>query len=419
MKSQEKKQSDAERFALAETSAARGFATSTVHAGRHIDPTTGSVIAPLYQTATFVLPEVGRDLGFDYTRSSNPSRQALEENLAELEGGGLGVRCSSGMAAVDAVLRLYSAGDHIVCSHDVYGGVSRLFDNIASRSGISISYVDTSDPARVADAITPATKLLWVETPTNPLLQLSDIEALSALAKDRGIVLGVDSTFATPFALKPLEYGADIVLHSTTKYISGHNQIIGGACITRSESIYEGLKFIQKTVGAVPSPFDCWLTLTGIKTLSLRMERHSENAAEIARYLEQHPLVSRVAYPGLSSHPQHELAKKQLDAFGGMITFELHGGFESGVTLMNSLKLISLAESLGAVESMITHPASMTHVCVPREERLARGLSDGLVRLSVGIESLEDIKADLEHALEAVRNQQEENEVSSRKEAAA
>ena len=377
------------------------FDTKVVRAGISPDPTTGSIVPPIYETATFVLDEVGKDKGFDYTRASNPTRQVLEANLAAIEGGKFGTCYASGMAAVDSCLKLLNAGDHVVCSDDVYGGVSRLFNKVASRYELDFTYVDSSRPETVRQAIRPETKMLWVETPTNPLLKVTDLEAMAAIAKENGLFFGVDSTFATPVFLRPLEFGADIVMHSTTKYLSGHNQIIGGIVITNRDDIHDQLKFIQKTIGAVPSPFDCWLALLGVKTLHLRMRRHAESAQAVAEYLEGHSKVARVIYPGLSSHPQHEVAKSQMSGFSGMITFDLKGGTEAGKTLMNNVKLCGLAESLGAVETMITHPATMTHAEVPAEDRHARGLTDGLVRLSVGIEDVEDILADLEQALEA------------------
>jgi cystathionine beta-lyase/cystathionine gamma-synthase len=377
------------------------FDTKVVRAGITPDPTTGSIVPPIYSTATYVLDEVGKDKGFDYTRASNPTRQVLESNLAAIEGGEYAVAYSSGMAAVDSCLKLLSAGDHVVCSDDVYGGVSRHFNKVLSRYGMSFTYVDTSQPETVRQAIRPETKMLWIETPTNPLLKVTDLDAMSAIAKENGLYFGVDSTFATPVFLRPLEHGADIVMHSTTKYLSGHNQIIGGVVITSREDIRDELKFIQKTIGAVPSPFDCWLTLAGLKTLHLRMERHAANAQRVAEYLEGHPKVSRVSYPGLKSHPQHDIARAQMSGFSGMISFELTGGIAAGKAVMNGVKLCGLAESLGSVETMITHPATMTHAEVPAGERHARGLSDGLVRLSVGIEDVADIIADLDQALEA------------------
>jgi cystathionine beta-lyase/cystathionine gamma-synthase len=375
------------------------FSTKAVRSGISPDPTTGSIVPPIYQTATYVLEEVGKDKGFDYTRASNPTRAVLEENLAALESAKYGVSYASGMSAVDAVMRLLSAGDHVVCSDDVYGGVSRLFNRILSRFGLSFTYVNSSEAKNVADAIRPETKMIWIETPTNPLIKITDLTAVAKIGKDAGLPVAVDSTFATPALLRPLELGADIVVHSATKYISGHNQIIGGAVLTNDEDTFNQLKFFQKSIGAVSSPFDCWLTLLGIKTLPLRMAKHSENGMAVAKFLEDHPKVDRVSYPGLPSHPQHEIAKREMSGFSGMISFELKGGLEAGRMLMNSVKLCSLAESLGAVETMITHPATMTHADVPKEEREARGLTDGLVRISVGIEDVADILADLEQAL--------------------
>jgi len=375
------------------------FDTKVVHAGIVPDPTTGSILPPIYETATYVLPEVGQDKGFDYTRSSNPTRQVLEENLAAIESADHAISFASGMAAVDACLKLLASGDHVVCGDDVYGGVTRHFDNVLSFYGLQFTYVDTTDPEAVRSAMTPKTRMLWIETPTNPLLKVTDMEAMVAVAREHGILLGVDSTFATPVFLRPLEFGADIVMHSTTKYLSGHNQIIGGVLATNSREIYDKMKFIQKTIGAVSSPFDCWLNLSGLKTLHLRMQRHEESAMQVATFLESHAKIERVLYPGLPSHPQHAVAKAQMSGFSGMITFELTGGTEAGKQLMNHVKLCGLAESLGSVETMITHPASMTHADVPPEDRRRRGLTDGLVRLSVGVEDVEDIILDLEQAL--------------------
>ena len=376
------------------------FDTKVVRAGIKPDPSTGAIVPPIFQSATYVLDEVGKDKGYDYTRASNPTRETLENNLAALDGGKYGICFSSGMAAVDSIMKILHAGDHVVCSDDVYGGVSRLYNNLMINYNISFTYVNSSNPNEVEDAIQNNTKLIWIETPTNPLLKVTDLDAVGKIAKKHGILYGVDSTFSTPVLLRPLEYGADITMHSTTKYLSGHNQIIGGVLITNNEELAEKFKFIQKSVGAVPSPFDCWLTLLGIKTLSVRMQRHCENAQAIAEYLEAHPKVEKVTYPGLASHPQHAIAKEQMSSYSGMISMELSGGIPAGISLMNNLKLCSLAESLGAVETMITHPATMTHADVPKEERLARGLTDGLVRLSVGIEDKTDIIADLSQALD-------------------
>ncbi|MBT4662664.1 MAG: PLP-dependent transferase [Candidatus Marinimicrobia bacterium] len=378
------------------------FDTKVVQAGITPDPTTGAILPPLYQTATYVLEEVGKDKGFDYTRSSNPTRQVMEEILAVLDGGKFGIAFASGMSAVDSCMRLLKAGDHVICSDDVYGGVSRHFNQILVNYDLHFTYVDSSNSANIENAIQSNTKLIWIETPTNPLLKITDLEAVGNIAKKHNILFGVDSTFATPVFLRPLEFGADLVMHSTTKYLSGHNQLIGGVVITNREDLFDQLKFVQKSIGAVPGPFDCWLTILGIKTLDLRMKKHDSNAQTVAEYLEAHPKVLSVTYPGLPSHPAHETAKKQMSGFSGMISFELTGGIPAGKIVMNSVKLAKLAESLGAVETMITHPATMTHADVPKDEREARGLTDGLVRLSVGIENPDDIIADLEQALNRV-----------------
>ena len=375
------------------------FDTKVVRASTKPDKTTGAVVPPIYQTATYVLEEVGVDKGFDYTRAANPSRQLLEEHLAEIEGAKYGVCFSSGMAAVDSVLKMLKSGDHVICSDDVYGGVSRHFNNVLVHYGIEFTYVNTSNPNEVKEALKSNTKLLWVETPTNPLLKITDLDAMNKIAKSNNLLFGVDATFSTPVFLRPLEYGADLVMHSTTKYLSGHNQIIGGSIHTNNKEIFDKMKFIQKTIGAVPSPFDCFLTMLGLRTLHLRMERHNDNAMSVAEFLENHPKVSRVAFPGLKSDPGYKIAREQMSGYSGMISFELKGGIPSGKHLMNNVKLCLLAESLGAVETMITHPATMTHAEVPVEERHARGLTDGLVRLSVGIEDKIDIIEDLKQAL--------------------
>jgi cystathionine beta-lyase/cystathionine gamma-synthase len=376
------------------------FDTKVIHAAIKPDPITGSILPPLHQTATYVLEKVGKDKGFDYTRSANPTRQMMEDHLAAIDNGKYGIAFASGMAAVDSCLKLLKAGDHVICSDDVYGGVSRYFNQILVNYDLHFTYVDSSVPANVKNAIRKETKLIWAETPTNPLLKVTDLEAVGKIAKEHNLIFGVDSTFATPVFLRPLEFGVDLVMHSTTKYISGHNQLIGGMVITNREDLFDKLKFVQKTIGAVPSPFDCWLTLLGVKTLDVRMKKHAENAQSVAEYLESHPKVASVTYPGLVSHPMHQVAKEQMSGFSGMISFELTGGITAGKTLMNSVELAQLAESLGSVETMITHPATMTHAEVPKEERMGRGLTDGLVRLSVGIENVEDIIHDLEMALE-------------------
>ena len=375
------------------------FDTACVRAGISPDPTTGAIIPPIYQTATYVLDEVGVTKGFDYTRASNPTRQTLENALAGVEGAKHGATFASGMAAVDAVLRTFDAGTHVICSDDVYGGVSRLFNTILARHGFEFTYVDTSYPERVAAAVKPNTRLIWMETPTNPLLKVSDVEAIAAIGKRHGLVVAVDSTFCTPAILRPLDLGATLTMHSTTKYLSGHNQIIGGVVLTNDDAWYEKLRYQQKAIGGIPSPFDCWLVMMGLKTLHLRMQRHSENGMIVAEFLAAHPKVSKVNYPGLATHPFHEVAKRTMKGYSGMISFELTGGIDAGRTLMNSVEMCLLAESLGAVETMVTHPATMTHAGVPKADRLARGLTDGLVRISGGIEDPADILADLTMAL--------------------
>ena len=376
------------------------FDTKVVRGSSKPDPTTGSIVPPLHQTATYVLEEVGKDKGYDYTRAANPTRELLEEHLAKIEDAKYGVCFSSGMSAVDACLKLLKSGDHVVCSDDVYGGVSRHFNQVLVHYGLEFTYVNSSNPDEVVQAIKSNTKMLWIETPTNPLLKITDLHAMNKIAKDNDLLFGVDSTFSTPVFLRPLEFGADIAMHSTTKYLSGHNQIIGGVILTDNKDIFDKMKFIQKTIGAVPSPFDCWLTMLGLRTLHLRMQRHAENAQAVAEFLENHPKVSKVAYPGLLSDPGHHIAKEQMSGFSGMISFELNGGIPAGQHVMNNVKLCFLAESLGAVETMITHPATMTHAEVPAKERHARGLTDGLVRLSIGIEDKQDIIDDLNQALE-------------------
>jgi|TARA_B110000263_G_C15273520_1_gene494694 cystathionine gamma-lyase len=376
------------------------FDTKVLHAAIKPDLTTGSIVTPLHQTATYVMEEVGKDKGFDYARSANPTRQIMEDHLAALDSGKYGVAFSSGMAAVDSCLKLLKTGDHVICSDDVYGGTYRLFNQLLINYDLHFTYVDTSFPDKIEKAIRPETKMIWAETPTNPLLKITDLNAVAKIAKKHDLIFGIDTTFITPVFLRPLEFGADLVIHSTTKYLSGHSQLIGGVVITNREDLFDQLKFVQKTVGAIPSPFDCWLTLLGVKTLDIRMKKHASNAQGVAEFLENHPKVASVTYPGLPSHPMHQVAKEQMSGFSGMISFELTGGISAGKTLMNSVQLAQIAESLGSVETMIAHPTTMTHAAIPKEERLASGLTDGLVRLSVGIENVNDIIHDLEMALE-------------------
>lgn len=361
---------------------------------------TGAIEPPIYQTTTYVLEEIGKNKGFDYTRASNPTRQILEEHLALIEDGKYSVAYSSGLSACDSVFRLLKPKDHIIASLDMYGGVSRLLNNLFIPFNLEVSYIDTTNLEEVEKAIKNNTKMLWVETPSNPNLCISDLEELNKISKKYNLIYAVDSTFATPYLLKPLNFGADLVVQSTTKYLSGHNQIIGGAVITNNENFYEKLKFYQKAIGAVPSPFDCFLTILGIKTLHIRMKKHCENAKMVAKFLYENPEIKKVIYPGLKSHPQYKIAKRQMSDSGGMITFELKGDFKRAVKFMNNLKLCLIAESLGGTETMVTHPTSMTHTEVPREIREKTGITDTSVRLSVGLEDPQDIIEDLSRAIE-------------------
>jgi len=378
------------------------FDTKVIHAAIKPDSDTGSIVTPMHQTATYAMEKVGKDKGYDYTRSANPTRAIMEYHLAALDNGKYGIAFASGMAAIDSCLKLLKSGDHIICSDDVYGGTYRLFDQLLVNYDLHFSFVDTSFPHEVENAITPKTKMIWVETPTNPLLKITDLNAISKIAKKNNLLFAVDSTFSTPVFLKPLDFGVDLVMHSTTKYISGHSQLIGGILITNRENLANKLKFAQKTIGAIPSPFDCWLTLLGVKTLDVRMKKHEENAIKVAEFLNNHPKISSLTYPGLSSHPMYHVAKEQMSGFSGMISFELKGGMAAGKKFLNSVKLALLAESLGSVETMVLHPASMTHGDVPKEFRLSHGFSDGLVRISVGIENVDDIINDFKQALDKV-----------------
>ena len=375
-----------------------GPATRAVHAGQVPEPLAGAVTLPIYQTSTYVQEGLGQHKGYDYARTVNPTRQALERNVASLEGGTHAFAFSSGMGAIHTVLTLLSAGDHVVCGENVYGGTHRLMDKVLSRQGLTFTFVDTRDIANLAKAVTPATRMLFVETPTNPLMRLCDLAAVGDLARSQRLLFVVDNTFATPILQRPFEFGADVVLHSTTKYLNGHSDMVGGIVIVRRDDLAEQIQFIQKSVGAVPGPFDCWLALRGTKTLPLRMRQHDANGRAVAEYLSCDKRVQKVFYPGLPSHPQHELAKRQMHGFGGMLSIEL-GSLERARTVVARTKLFYLAESLGGVESLIGHPASMTHAAVPPAMREAMGLSDGLVRLSVGIEDVEDLIADLDQAL--------------------
>jgi cystathionine gamma-synthase/cystathionine gamma-lyase len=375
------------------------FSTRAIHAGQDADPTTGATIVPIYQTSTYTQTAVGEHKGFDYSRTVNPTRTALERQLAALENAKYCSAFSSGMAATSAVVNSLSSGDHIVVGEDLYGGTYRIFSKVFARYGLSFSYVDMADLDAVREAIRPSTKLLWAETPTNPLLGLADIAGLAAL-KTAGIKLAVDSTFATPFFQSPLELGADVVVHSTTKYIGGHSDAIGGAAITNDAELAETIKFHQNAVGGVPGPFDAWLVMRGAKTLSLRMREHERNALAVAAFLADRDDVARVFYPGLASHPQHALARAQMSGFGGMVSFTLRGDAKRTFAFARATKLFSLAESLGGVESLIGIPARMTHGAIPQVERERRGITDTLVRLSVGIEDADDLIEDLRSALD-------------------
>ncbi|HEY9760603.1 MAG TPA: PLP-dependent aspartate aminotransferase family protein [Oculatellaceae cyanobacterium] len=379
-----------------------GFNTLAIHYGQEEDPTTGALITPIYQTSTYVLEELGKNKGYKYARTHNPTRTALEKCIAALEGTEYGIATASGMAAATCVLNLLAAGDHVIAGDDIYGGVYRLFEHVFKKFNVEFTYVDASDPANIEKAIKPNTKLVWLESPTNPLLKLADLKAVGEITKKHNILFAVDNTFATPFTQKPLALGADLVIHSTTKYLSGHSDCIGGCIVTASEKLNADLQFIVNSTGLVPGPFDCFLILRGIKTLSLRLREHEKNAKAIATFLESHPLVERVYYPGLPSHPQFSLAKSQMAAFGGVLSFVVKGGLENARGVVNSTKLFKLAESLGGVKSLICHPVSQTHAPIPKEIRDRVGIVDGLIRVSVGLEDEVDLLADLQQALEKV-----------------
>jgi cystathionine gamma-lyase len=375
------------------------FSTKAIHAGQAPDPLTGAVATPIYQTSTFAQSGLGENKGYEYSRSGNPTRSALETCIASLEGGQYGLAFSSGLAAEQAVLSLLKSGDHLISCDDLYGGTYRLFERVISRYQIQSSYVTTNSIADYEQAILPNTRLIWLETLTNPLLRLVDIHAIAELAHRHNILLVVDNTFATPYFLQPLDLGADIVVHSTTKYINGHSDVIGGAVITNKEDLYQDLKFYQNAAGAVPGPFDTWLTLRGIKTLPIRMRQHQENAHAVAKFLTEHTRVEHIYYPGLPSHPDYALAKRQLSGFGGMVSFQIKGEVAAIDTFVRRLQVITFGESLGAIESLLCHPATMTHSSIPREIREARGINDMLLRLSVGLEDVEDILKDIDQAL--------------------
>jgi cystathionine gamma-lyase len=387
---------------MSDDGSAQRFATRVIHGGQHPDPLTGAVMPPIYATSTYVQKSPGVHQGFEYSRTRNPTRDALQAAVANLEGGAAGFAFASGMAASATLLELLDAGSHIIAMHDLYGGTYRLLENVRKRSaGHSVSFVDLSDPAALTAALRPETRMVWVETPTNPLLKLVDLAAVAQIAKQRGLLAVCDNTFATPYLQRPLEHGFDIVVHSTTKYLNGHSDAIGGAAVVRADAeLEERIAYLQNAVGGVPGPFDSFLTLRGIKTLALRMERHCANALAVARFLEGHAAIERVFYPGLASHPQYALAQRQMHGgYGGIVTAVLRGGLAAARRTLERCRLFALAESLGGVESLIEHPALMTHSSLPAALRQSLGISDGLIRLSVGVEDLEDLLGELTQAL--------------------
>jgi cystathionine beta-lyase/cystathionine gamma-synthase len=375
------------------------FSTKAIRVGQQPDPATGSIVVPVYQTVNFVFDDVGRPHGYEYSRSANPTRTALEQCLAALEEARFGLAFGSGMAATEAVLSLLRPGDHVVSAEHIYGGTFRLFEQVHRPQGVSFTYVDGTRPQAFAEAMQPATKLVWIETPANPLLQLVDVRAVAKISHDRGARLVADNTFPSPYFQRPLTQGADIVLHSTTKYVSGHSDVIGGAVVTNDDCLHEAIRFYQNAAGAVPGPWDCWLSLRGLKTLAVRMRQHEANARAIAEFLQKHPKVRETIYPGLPSHPQHELAKAQMDGFGAIVTFRLDGGVEQVRRFVKTLKIFLFAESLGGVESLACHPATMSHGAMTASERERLGITEGTIRLSVGIEDVADLIEDLDQAM--------------------
>lgn len=376
-----------------------GFSTKAIHAGQEPDPTTGAVTVPIYQTSTYVQDALGQHKGFEYARTQNPTRLALEKNLAALEGGHAAHCFASGMAAIDTVLKLLKSGDHVIVSDNTYGGTYRLFERVMRGFGLDFSYVDTTEAIHVANALRPNTRMIFVETPTNPIMAFADLEGIGKLANANDIRLVVDNTFMSPYFLRPIEWGADIVVHSTTKYLNGHSDSVGGVAVTKRAEDAQQIGFLQNAVGAIISPFDSFLVMRGTKTLAVRMRQHDENGRQVAAFLDEHPKIQKVYYPGLPQHPQHERAKRLMTGFGGMIAFET-GSLAAARGVLDNVRLCALAESLGGVETLISHPATMTHASVPAEQRTRLGITDGLVRISVGIEDVEDIIADLDAALQ-------------------
>jgi cystathionine gamma-lyase len=384
---------------LSAKAAGDGFATRAIHAGQEPDPSTGAVVVPIYQTSTYVQPSVGQNRGYEYSRTGNPTRTALESCIASLEGGRHGLAFASGMAAESTVMQLLRPGDHTIAMDDLYGGTYRLFRRLLEPIGLRFSFVDGSDLRAIEAAWTEETKMVWIESPTNPLLRIIDISSISRLAHAKQALVVVDNTFMSPFFQRPLALGADIVVHSATKYLSGHSDLVSGTVVVDRDDLYDQLAFLQNAGGGVPGPMDSWLVLRGLKTLAIRMREHDRNAGRIAKFLAEHQKIARVFYPGLSTHPGHELAKRQMSGFGGMISFEVKGGLEAARRVVEATRLFALAESLGGVESLIELPAAMTHASIPAETRRAHGVSDGLVRISVGIEDVNDLIGDLDRAL--------------------
>jgi cystathionine gamma-lyase/cystathionine beta-lyase/cystathionine gamma-lyase/homocysteine desulfhydrase len=378
-----------------------GFATKAIHAGQEPDPSTGAITTPIYQTSTYVQDALGRHKGYEYARTQNPTRAALEKNLAALEGGRAAHCFASGMSAIDTTLKLLRPGDHVIVSENTYGGTYRLFERVLRDTGLNFSYVDTTEAVHVEAAIRESTRMVFIETPTNPIMAVADLEGIGTLTRQRGLRLVVDNTFMSPFFSRPIEWGADIVVHSTTKYLNGHSDSVGGVVVTTSPEDGESIGFLQNAVGAIISPFDAWLVMRGTKTLAVRMKQHDGNGRRVASFLEEHPKVEKVYYPGLKGHPQHERAKRLMTGFGGMIAFET-GSLAAARSVLDNVRLCALAESLGGVETLISHPATMTHASVPAEQRARLGITDGLVRISVGIEDVEDVIADLDVALQHV-----------------
>jgi cystathionine beta-lyase/cystathionine gamma-synthase len=375
------------------------FETIAIHAGDRPDAATGAISVPIYQTSAFVFEDVGKARGWDYSRTANPTRKVLEDTIAQLEGGKAGFAFATGMAAETTVMHLLKTGDHVISGDDVYGGTYRLFQDVMTDFGLEFTFLRMDNRKRIEEALRPNTRMLWLETPSNPLLNIVDIEMVVDIAKKHKLLTVIDNTFATPYFLRPIEYGIDLVVHSTTKYLNGHCDVVGGAVVTTTDELTQRLQFLLNALGTCASPFDCWLVLRGIETLPVRMKQHQENALAVANYLKRHPKVKRVLYPGLESHPGHEIAKRQMKGFGGVVSFELRGGIEGVNTFLRRLKVFSLAESLGGITSLAEHPATMSHASMPKDYRVKVGITDELIRLSVGLENVDDLTEDLEQAL--------------------